>query len=347
MNKIYKNYLLTQLKNLIEIPSPSGYTERAQDYLEKEVKSLGFEIRHYNRGGLSYCLGGEGNPIAVMAHIDTIGVIVKEIKPNGRIYMLNIGGLSANNIEATSATLFTRYDGPLRGTIQLKNASTHVNPRTDVVRNFSENVEFVLDKDVRSAEDVRKLGVENGDMIALDPGFEISSDGYIKSRFLDDKIGIAILLAFSKFVRENNIKLNRKVYICFSVYEEVLHGGAYMPSDDVAELLSIDMGCVGEGMEGTEQDVCIIARDSRGPYPHTKVTKLVDICRENNLNYAIDCYDGYVSDSSAALTAGYDFVPLAFGPGVYASHGYERLNIKGVENTLNLLSIYTSGRKFG
>lgn len=346
MNKVYENYLLTQLENIINIPSPSGYTQRAQEYLEKEVESMGFELRHYNRGGFSYCLGGEGDPIAVMAHIDTIGAIVKEIKPNGRIYMLNIGGLNANNIETTSATLFTRYDGPLRGTIQVKNASTHVNHELDVVRKFTDNVEFVLDNDVRSADDVRKLGVENGDIIALDPRFEISTDGYIKSRFLDDKIGIAILLAFSKFVKENKVKLKRKVYICFSVYEEVLHGSAYMPPEDVTELLSIDMGCVGEGMQGTEQDVCIVARDSRGPYPYAELTQLVDLCRENKLDYALDCYDGYVSDSSASLSAGYDIVPLAFGPGVYASHGYERLNMNGVKNTLDLLALYTSGKKF-
>ena len=336
----YHDYLLEQLKNLLAIPSPSGLFEAVEHYLTAEVEHMGYSVRHLNKGGIQYCLGGEGEPVMLMAHADTLGAQVKEIKPNGRLKIVRIGGLNANNAENENVTVHTKFGGTYEGTIMLENASTHVNDNYNVVRSFEDNVEVVLDKLVFSKQDVEALGIRNGDFISVHPRFTISTDGYLKSRFLDDKIGVAILLTFSKYVAENNISLKRKVYIGFTVYEEVLHGGGAGIPEDVVELLGVDMGCVGDGLEGSETRVSIVARDNYGPYNNAIVTELTKISLEEGIDFAVDCYSGYISDVAVALIAGQDVRHGLIGPGVYASHSYERTNMKAVEGTLKLLCAY-------
>ncbi len=336
----YRDYLLKQLEALLAIPSPSGFFEAVQGYLSKEVESMGYQVKHLNKGGIQYCLGGEGEPVMLMAHADTLGAQVKEIKPNGRLKIVRVGGLNPNNIENENVTVHTKFNGTYEGTILLTNASTHVNDNYNVVRTFESNLEVVLDKLVDSKKDVEALGIRNGDFISVHPRFVASTDGWLKSRFLDDKIGVAILLAFSKYVAENKVALNRKVYVGFTVYEEVLHaGGAGIPEDAV-ELLGVDMGCVGEGLEGSETRVSIVARDNYGPYNNAMVTRLIQLGLENGIDFAVDCYSGYVSDVAVALIAGRDVRHGLIGPGVYASHSYERTNLRAVEGTLKLLCAY-------
>lgn len=339
MYKQYEQYLLQQLEQLITIPSPSGFFHAIEKYLVEEIQTLGFKPKQLCKGGLQYCLGGEGNPLMLMAHADTLGAQIKYIKPNGRIILTPVGGLNPNNIETENVTVFTRFDGTYEGTILLENASTHVNKQYNVARTFENNLELVLDKLVSSREEVEKLGIRNGDFVALHPRFKISTDGFIKSRFLDDKIGVAILLAFSKYVKEHNVKLSRKVYVSFSVYEEVLHGGTGIPQD-VTELLGLDMGCVGENLDGSETKVSIVARDNYGPYNYQMITTLAALCIKHGIDYAIDCYTGYISDVVTALIAGNDVRHGLIGPGVYASHSYERTNLKAVESTFRLLDAY-------
>ena len=336
----YQAYLLEQLEKLLLIPSPSGFYTEIERYLEDEVKKIGYQVKHLNKGGLQYCIGGEGEPVMLMAHADTLGAQVKEIKADGRLKILPIGGLNPNNVENENITVHTKFDGTYEGTIMLTNASTHVNKEYNAVRTFENNIEVVIDKDVSSKEEAKALGIRNGDFISIHPRYVKSSDNYLKSRFLDDKIGVAILLAFSKYVADYNITLNRKVYIGFTVYEEVLHGGGAGIPGDVYELLGIDMGCVGEGLEGSVNRVSIVARDSYGPYNNDIVSKLTQLSIENSIDFAIDCYSGYVSDVLDALLAGHDVGHGLIGPGVYASHSYERTNIKAVENTFKLLSAY-------
>jgi putative aminopeptidase FrvX len=336
----YSDYLLKQLEALLAIPSPSGFFEAVEGYLSREVESMGYQVKHLNKGGIRYCLGGEGEPVMLTAHADTLGAQVKEIKPNGRLKIVRVGGLNPNNIENENVTVHTKFNGTYEGTILLTNASTHVNDNYNVVRTFESNMEVVLDKLVDSKKDVEALGIRNGDFISIHPRFAASTDGWLKSRFLDDKIGVAILLAFSKYVVENKIALNRKVYVGFTVYEEVLHaGGAGIPEDAV-ELLGIDMGCVGEGLEGSETRVSIVARDNYGPYNNAVVTRLIQLGMENGIDFAVDCYSGYISDVAVALIAGRDVRHGLIGPGVYASHSYERTNLRAVEETIKLLCAY-------
>jgi putative aminopeptidase FrvX len=336
----YKGYLLEELEKLIAIPSPSGFFKAIEEYLSEEIRAIGYEPGRLRKGGLQYCLGGEGDPIMLMAHADTLGAQVKYIKPNGRMMLVPVGGLNPNNVETENVTVFTRFNETYQGTILLENASTHGNRNYNVVRSFEENLELVLDKLVSSREDVLKLGIRNGDFVALRPRFELSTDGFIKSRFLDDKIGVAILLAFSKYVKEQNVKLSRKVYVSFSVYEEVLHGGGPGIPEDVVEILGVDMGCVGENLDGSETKVSIVARDNYGPYNYEIITALASLCERHGIDYAIDCYSGYISDVSTALIAGNDVRHGLIGPGVYASHSYERTNIKAAEGSFQLLQAY-------
>lgn len=339
----YKTYLLNQLEKLLAIPSPSGFFHEVEAYLAAEIESMGFQVNHLSKGGLTYCIGGEGDPVMLMAHADTLGAQVKEIKPNGRLKIVRVGGLNPNNAENENVTVHTKFNGDYQGTILLENASTHVNDNYNVPRQFETNIEVVLDKLVATKADTQALGIRNGDFISLEPRFCISTDGYIKSRFLDDKIGVAILLAFSRFVAEQKPALKRKIYIGFTVYEEVLHGGGAGIPEDVVELLGVDMGCIGEGLEGTETKVSIVARDNYGPYNNDMVTELTRLSLDQNIDFAVDCYSGYISDVVVALIAGHDVRHGLIGPGVYASHSYERTNIKAVEGTLRLLCAYLTG----
>jgi len=335
----YRDYLLEQLEKLLAIPSPSGFFEEVIAYLTKEVEGMGFPVKYQVKGGMMYCLGGEGDPVMLMAHADTLGAQVKGIKPNGRLKIIRIGGLNPNNAENCNVTVHTKFNGTYEGTIMLENASTHVNENYSVARTY-DNIELVLDKLVSSKAEVEALGIRNGDFISIEPRFVRSTDGYLKSRFLDDKIGVAILLAFTKYVAENKIQLKRKVYVGFTVYEEVLHAGGTAIPEDVVELLGVDMGCVGEGLEGSETRVSIVARDNYGPYNNAMVTELTKLALENGVDFAVDCYQGYISDPVVALIAGRDVRHGLIGPGVYASHSYERTNMKAVEGTLTMLNAY-------
>jgi len=340
MFREYESYILGQLEKLIAIPSPSGFFAQVQDYLLKEIESLGFKPSVSVKGGFSFCIGGEGEPVVLMAHADTLGAQVKYIKPTGRLMVSRVGGLNPHNTETENVTVHTREHGTVKGTLQLVDASTHVNKNYDVLRSFESNIEVVLDKNVTCAQDTRELGIMNGDFISLEPRFNLATDGYLKSRFLDDKIGVAILLGFAKYVSEKKLKLNRKVYIGITVYEEVLHaGGGFVPADAV-ELLGIDMGCVGELLDGSEHKVSIVARDNYGPYNYEVISKLVKLCQEKGIDFAVDCYQGYVSDVTVALLAGHDVKHGLIGPGVYASHSYERTNIVAVKGSFNLLAAY-------
>ena len=206
-----------------------------------------------------------------------------------------------------------------------------------------QSVEVVLDEPVTSKDDVKALGITNGCFVCADPNLVVTNSGYIKSRFLDDKLSAAILLGYAKYIRENNITPLRKVYQHMTVFEEVGHGACASIPEDVTELLSVDMGCVGDGLECTERQVSICAKDGHGPYNYQVTTGLVNAAKKDNIDYAVDIYPFYGSDADAALSAGKDARHGLIGAGVYASHGYERSHKDGVVNTFRLLCSYLNG----
>ena len=339
--KKYIEYILKQAEALLAIDSPSGFTEKVTDYLCEEYKRLGYKPVKTKKGGVLVEIGGKGNAVLTMAHVDTLGGMVAEIKINGRLRLTKVGGLNANNIETENCRIYTLDGKVYEGTVQLTDASIHVNGDYQKSERTFDSVEVLLDEKVSSREDVKALGIENGSFVCMDPRTRITESGYIKSRFLDDKLSAAILLGLARAVREDAWKLNRKVSLLFTVYEEVGHGGSVVP-DDTEEMISVDMGCVGSDLGCTERMVSICAKDSGGPYNYDLITALSNLAKEKKLDYAIDVYPHYGSDVETTLRAGYDIRHGLIGPGVYASHNYERSHMDGVHNTFELLKAYVT-----
>jgi putative aminopeptidase FrvX len=337
INREYASYAMEQAKALLAIDSPSGFTDRAAQWLQKEFSALGFAAQLTNKGGVLVCLGGNGDGLLLQAHTDTLGAMVAEIKPTGRLKLTALGGLRPENTEAENVTVYTRKGQTYEGTFQLVNASVHVNGSFGETKRSFDTMEVVLDEDVKSAEDARKLGISVGDMVCFDPRTRITGSGYIKSRFLDDKLSVGILLAFAKYISDQKLDLKRRVYVHITVYEEVGHGGAGSVPEDVTESISVDMGCVGEGLSCTERQVSICCKDSGGPYSYGMVTRLIEAAQREQADYAVDVYPHYGSDVEATLKAGHDIRHGLIGPGVYASHGYERSHVDGVWGTLKVL----------
>ena len=337
----YQDYILQQAKSLLSIDSPSGFTDRAADYLTDIYRGMGYEPVRTKKGGVLVDLGGEqeGDAILTAAHIDTLGAIVAEIKGNGRLRVSPIGGMNPNTMETGNCTIYTRFDGTYEGTCQLINASVHVNDDYTVKRTW-DSMEVLIDEPVSSKEEVKALGIMNGDYVCFEPRTRVTQSGYIKSRFLDDKLSAGILLAAGKYLKENQIVPKRRVYAHFTIFEEVGHGGAASCPAGVTEAWSVDMGCVGEGLECTEHQVSICAKDSGGPYSYEVVRRMVEVARQNNIDFAVDIYPHYGSDVEATLSAGNDIRHGLIGPGVYASHGYERSHKDGVKNTFRLICCY-------
>ncbi|MBQ8333376.1 MAG: M42 family metallopeptidase [Clostridia bacterium] len=340
--KEYTNYAVEKAIELLAIDSPTGYTKEAAQWTKSAFEALGFDAKITNKGGVLIDLGGSDadNALLIEAHIDTLGGIITEIKGNGRPKIANLGGLRAENTETENVRVHTRDGRVYEGTYQLANASAHVNLNYgSTPRNFA-NLEVVLDEDVRNAADTRALGIEVGDFVCFEPRTKVTANGYIKSRFLDDKLSVGIILAFAKYLADNKITPKRRLYVHITVYEEIGHGGSASVPAGVTEGLAIDMGCVGDGLSCTEKMVSICVKDAGGPYNYDMVTGLIEAAKKEGADYAVDAYNSYGSDVEATLRGGWDIRHGLIGPGVYASHGYERSHIDGVENTLKVLKGY-------
>lgn len=341
--RTYVDYILDVTAKLLAIDSPTGYTDEAAAFIMKEYEKLGYQPQKTVKGGVLVDLGGQEAQDGLMlaAHTDTLGAMVCEIKGNGRLRVSPLGGMNANNAEAENVHIITKFDGVYEGTFQLDNASVHVNGDYDSTSRKYAQMEVVIDEKVSSAEDTRMLGIENGDIVCFDPRTRITKSGYIKSRFLDDKLSVGILLGYAKYLKEEKVEPKRRIYHHITVYEEVGHGGAASLPEGVTEMISVDMGCVGEGLVCSERMVSICAKDSMGPYNYDVVKGLVAAAKEAKLDYAVDVYPFYGSDVDVTLKAGYDIRHGLIGAGVYASHGYERSHRDGVKNTFKLLVAYT------
>ena len=343
MNRTYATYATEKAVSLLAIDSPTGYTKAAAEWVKAEFSALGYSAELTVKGGVLIDLGGTDSPeggLLLAAHADTLGGMVAEIKGNGRLRLTNLGGMKADNGECENVRVHTRGGRVIEGTLQLCNASVHVNGSYSATNRNFDTTEVVLDEDVNSAADTRALGIEVGDIVAFEPRTRVTESGYIKSRFLDDKLSVAILLGLSKYIKAENITLPRHTYIHITVYEEVGHGCAASCPAGVTEGISVDMGCVGSGLSCTERKVSICAKDSHGPYSYEVVGKLIDAAKAEGADYAVDIYPFYGSDVEATLSAGADIRHGLIGPGVYASHGYERSHIDGVWNTLKVLKGY-------
>ncbi len=343
MDITYANYAWEQTAALLAIDSPTGFTEKAAAWVQQQFAGLGFDAKITTKGGVLVDLGGEDaeNGLLLAAHADTLGGMVAEVKGNGRLRLTALGGMNANNGEAELVRVYTREGKVIEGTLQLCNASVHVNGDYSSAKRSFDTTEVVLDEDVKSAADTRALGIEVGDIVCFDPRTRRTASGYLKSRFLDDKLSVGILLGYAKYLRDHAITPKRRIYVHVTIYEEVGHGGSGSLPAGVTEAISVDMGCVGDGLQCTERQVSICAKDSGGPYSYEVVGSLIEAAKKAGADYAVDVYPYYGSDVEATLRAGFDIRHGLIGAGVYASHGYERSHIDGVLNTLKLLKAYT------
>ena len=337
-NHEYHEYIVEQTEKVIGIDSPTGYHYNVQKYLVDTIQAMGFEVRTLRKGGVIANLGGEGNPLMMLAHVDTLGAFVHYIKGNGRLAISN-GTLNPNNIETENVRVITRSGAVYEGTIQLENASVHVNPDVNAERKFT-NLEVVLDEDVTSKEDVEKLGICAGDFLAVEPRFQVTEKGYIKSRFLDDKASSGVLLVIAKHVSDHPGCLKRNVQLFFTTFEEIGHGASAGIPEEIEDLLAVDMGCVGDHLACTEKQVSICAKDSSGAYHFEMTNELIEVAKEHGIDYAVDIYPSYGSDAGAALRSGKDVRYALIGQGVYASHGYERTHKDGMKQTFELALNY-------
>ena len=342
MVREYALYAVEMTKQLLAIDSPSGFTDRAAAWVKAAFEDLGYPACLTVKGGVLADLGGkDGNDALLLeAHADTLGGMVAEIKGSGRLRITNLGGMQANNGEAENVRVYTRAGRVVEGTLQLCDASVHVNGDYAAKQRTFDTTEVVLDEDVKTAADSRGLGIEVGDVVCFEPRTRVTASGYIKSRFLDDKLSVGILLGLAKYMKDKGITPARRVYVHITVYEEVGHGGSASVPVGVTEAISVDMGCVGEGLACTERQVSICAKDSGGPYSYQVVGKLIDAAKREGADYVVDVYPHYGSDVEATLRGGCDLRHGLIGAGVYASHGYERSHIDGVHNTLKVLKGY-------
>ena len=332
----YADYAWERAAALLAIDSPSGFTAQAASWVKNEFENLGFDAQITTKGGVLVDLGGEGNGILLEAHMDTLGAMVAQIKGNGRLKLTALGGMNANNAEGENVRIYTRSGKIFQGTCQLCNASVHVNRDYDSAKRSWDTVEIVIDE----AAGAKELGIQVGDIVCFDPRTRRTESGYLKSRFLDDKLSVGILMGLAKYIHDEKISLKRHVYLHITAYEEVGHGGSASVPADITEAISVDMGCVGDGLNCTERQVSICAKDSGGPYSYDLVGKLIAAAQKAGADYAVDVYPYYGSDVEATLRAGFDIRHGLIGPGVYASHGYERSHIDGVLNSLKLLQGY-------
>ena len=340
IEKIYADFAWEQTAALLAIDSPTGFTGKAAAWVKEAFENLGFAASITTKGGVLVDLGGEDTETGLLlaAHADTLGGMVAEVKGNGRLRITALGGMNANNAEAENVRVYTRNGKVIEGTLQLCNASIHVNPEYSNAKRSFDTSEVVLDEAVSSADNTKALGIQVGDIVAFDPRTRRTESGYLKSRFLDDKLSVGILLGYAKYMKENNIVTDRKIYNYITVFEEVGHGGSSSVPAGVTEAISVDMGCVGDGLECTEHQVSICAKDSGGPYHYEIVTALVNAAKRAGADFAVDIYPFYGSDVEATLRAGHDLRHGLIGPGVYASHGYERTHIDGMMHTLALVT---------
>jgi len=325
------------LRELVAIDSPTGYTEAAGAYVYNKLKMMGWSPS-YNRKGGVHCTLGDRPKLLIAAHFDTLGAMVKNINEDGSLSITKLGGPVLASYEGSYLRIITHSGKVYTGTLLLNNPSSHVNKSADGQKRTVENMHIRLDEEVKTKADTLLLGINTGDIIAFDPSYQELDNGFIKSKFMDNKAGCMVLLLLAERIKKE-LK-NVPVELYFSNYEEVGHGSAIQFDKYIEEMIVIDMGVVGNGCAGEEIACSICAKDSSGPYDYGMRKHLIDLADIHHIPYRIDIYPYYGSDGSAALIAGNDMRVALIGPGVAASHGIERTHKKGIVATLDLCMAY-------
>jgi putative aminopeptidase FrvX len=342
MMDIDLDYVKSLMAELLAIPSCGGYSREAMERVRREFEALGVGTVATKKGALIGTLAGRDDETHKMisAHIDTLGAMVKEIKPNGRLKLTNIGGFAWQAFEAENAVVKTMDGREYSGALLPEKASVHIfsdeareGPRTE------ETMELRIDENTKTREETERLGVAVGDFVFFDPKTRFTKSGYVKSRFLDDKACVAVLFGAIKHFRDSGAIPDHTTHFYVSNYEEIGHGISLLP-EKVDELVALDIGTVGGSHTSDERCVTIVAKDSRTPYDFELRKKLVDIAKANGIDYRVDVHYRYGSDASMAVLQGFEANFACIGMGVDATHHYERTHMDGIANNLKLLIKY-------
>lgn len=335
-------YLQRVLVDLLNTPSPTGDTEWACGLVQQELELLQAPTIRTPKGAVVATLDGfrADQPRVLSAHVDTLGAMVKEIKANGRLKLTALNGVNWPTVESEGVTISTRSGQKIRGSVVLENGAVHVNREATKAARNADNLEVRIDERTNSAEETRLLGIDVGDFVAFDPRVEVSPSGFIRSRFLDDKASVACVLAAIKALRDSQITPAQRTSVLISNFEEVGHGGMDGVPADAAEMVVVDMACVGEGQAGDEFHCSICLKDSSGPYSLPLSNRLRDIADKRGIDLVADVYPYYGSDGSAYWRSGGQAQVALVGPGVDTSHGYERTHLEALKATAELLVEY-------
>jgi len=335
------HFLLDCFQALVNTPSPVGFYPRFNPLLEEYAAQFGFSVTYDNRGTPYITLAGEDNSKTVMigAHSDTLGMVVRRVDPNGVIRVRNLGGIHYGSVESETVTVHTRDGRDYTGLFACQSHSVHVFDDCRTLERNENTMIVLLDEKVSSKEEVYALGIRNGDFISVDPRCQITPNGYLKSRFIDDKAAIACCFTMLKYLTENGLKPKYKTILAFPYNEEIGFGGTYVPKE-VSEYVALDIGLIGPDYEGNEYKVSICAKDNASPYDYDLTTRLINYAEKAGCDYAVDIFYRYGTDGNAAVRAGNNLRAAAFGMAVYCSHGMERTHIDGLRNTMNLLLAY-------
>lgn len=334
--KLDQNYILNLAKEILTIPSPSGYSKEIIPRIIQEAQQYNLHSELTKKGNCIITVPGKTDyTVGLSVHVDTLGAMVRSISSNGEIKFTTIGGPIWPTLDGEYCTILTRDGKHVTGTFLSTSPAAHVFKDASSKTRTPENMYVRIDEIVKNKEDVQALGIEVGNFIFIDPKTTITSNGFIKSRFLDDKINVASIFGLIKYLTDHNITPNYTLKIIISTFEEVGHGAAYVPEMD--EMIAVDMGCIGDDLTCTEYDVSICPKDSSGPYDYDLTNRLIQLAKSAKINHAVDIYPYYGSDVSAAIRAGNDLRGALMGPGVHASHGMERTHIKGILATIELL----------
>ena len=337
----YKEFIISSLKEIMAVDSPTGFSGAVNRKLEEMLKEMGYRAQVTNKRLVKVSVAGRSHDkkIAVSAHVDTLGAMVRSVSADGKIRFTRLGGPILPTFDGEYCRVYAEGGKIYTGTFLCDSCSCHVYKDAGTLER-NENTMYVrLDEEVSSAEEISALGIRTGSVIALDPKTTVTESGFIKSRFLDDKAGSVCLLTALQAMKKESVTPEYDTDFYFTNYEEVGHGAATV-GGDADELLAVDMGCVGADLACKETQVSVCVKDGHGPYDYEMVERLLSLAKANGIDFAADVYPYYSSDVGAAWDAGADVKGGLIGPGVHASHGMERTHLKGVCATISLLCAY-------
>lgn len=334
-------YFLQCFHEIVNCPSPVGYYREFNPMLEQYAASFGHSISYDQRGTPYVVLEGLDNSKTVMigAHSDTVGLIVRRVDANGMIRVRQLGGINYGSLEGETVTIHTRSGQCYTGLLACQSHSVHVFDDARTLERNENTMMVILDQKISSKEEVYALGIRNGDMISIEPRDQVTHNGYLKSRFIDDKAAVAACFTMLEYFRTHDCTPKYRTILAFPYNEEVGFGGTYVP-DEVSEYVAIDIGLIGPDYEGNEYKVSICAKDNSAPYDYDLTSRLIRCADRAGCDYAVDIFYRYGTDGNAAVRAGNNLRAAAFGMAVYCSHGMERTHVTGLENTMNLLLEY-------